>query len=324
MAGKRPEIHLTQTNDVGRLLQTITGMPVHGYMDFSRSLKIAQLSLKHRQNKKQKQRIVIFVGSPIEGLEDRECVKLGKQLRKNDIAIDVINFGHPENLPFLTAVVDNCNKNENSHMIEISYGHNIADTIITSSIVAFDAGGDVQMPSAEGGAGVEGGAPAAPGGAQPFSEYGGIDPNLDPELAMAIRISLEEAKNADSDPNAEGGDASRPEAEAPTGDVAMESQDKPAEAIPEQNAEMEEDEDDYEEALEEAKRLSMVGGEANEGAAQEADKVEEDLEGVINEEFLGELMQDLGVPMTEDAIKGCLEDDEKKDDKDKDKKDEDK
>jgi len=26
-------------------------------------------------------------------------------------------------------------------------------------------------------------------------EYGGIDPNTDPELAMAMKLSLEEAKN---------------------------------------------------------------------------------------------------------------------------------
>lgn len=27
-----------------------------------------------------------------------------------------------------------------------------------------------------------------------FAEYGGIDPSLDPELAMALRISLEEER----------------------------------------------------------------------------------------------------------------------------------
>ena len=27
-----------------------------------------------------------------------------------------------------------------------------------------------------------------------FAEYGGVDPNMDPELAMALRISLEEER----------------------------------------------------------------------------------------------------------------------------------
>lgn len=48
--------------------------------------------LKHRQNKNQHQRIVAFVGSPIkEGAED--LVKLAKKLKKNNIAVDVVNFG---------------------------------------------------------------------------------------------------------------------------------------------------------------------------------------------------------------------------------------
>ena len=38
---------------------------------------------------------------------------------------------------------------------------------------------------------------AAAGGDDNFDMYGGIDPSLDPELAMAIRISQEEAKAAE-------------------------------------------------------------------------------------------------------------------------------
>ena len=323
MAGKRPEIHLTQTNDTGRLLQTITKLPIDGYIDLSISVKIAQLSLKHRQDKTQKQRIVVFVGSPLDGLEDKECVKLGKQLRKNDVAIDVVNFGHPENIPLLTALVENCNKNGNSRILEINYGMNIADTLITSPIVAFDPGMDEAMPAE--GAPAEGGAQPATGGGQNFAEFGGIDPNLDPEYAMAIRISLEEHKNADKNEQNTGEDKpaeeqANAEAEAPKQeDAVMENAEQP----PVQE-EQDEGEEDYEAALEEAKRLSMQGVEEPvQETPMETDdnKVGEGLEGVINEEFLGELMQDLGVPMTEDAIQGCLEDDEKKDDKDKKKED---
>lgn len=48
------------------------------------------------------------------------------------------------------------------------------------------------MPDA-GAAGVGAGGAANPVASQ-FAEYGGIDPNLDPELAMALRISLEEER----------------------------------------------------------------------------------------------------------------------------------
>jgi 26S proteasome regulatory subunit N10 len=303
MAGKRPEIYLTQTNDVGRLLSTIQKMPISGYVDLARAIKIAQLSLKHRQNKNQRQRIVVFVGSPIEGMEDRDMVKLGKQLRKNDVAIDVINFGHEENVPLLKVLVDNCNKGGNSHLIEISYGMNIADSIITSSIVAYDGGFDEQMPAE--GAGEGGAQPTTgSGAAAQFAEYGGIDPNQDPELAMAIRISLEEAKiedNKDGDKTAAAATPGEPQTNK--GDVDMKNEDEGAKP----EGEVEEDEDDYEKALEEAKLLSM-GNRQDEpqptaGEGQE-DKNEQDLDGVINEEFLGELMQDLGVPMSEEALKG--------------------
>ena len=41
-----------------------------------------------------------------------------------------------------------------------------------------------------------GNANSATPGANPFAEYGGFDPSVDPEMAMAMRISLEEARNA--------------------------------------------------------------------------------------------------------------------------------
>ena len=38
---------------------------MEGEADLSSSVLIAQLALKHRQNKNQRQRIVLFVGSPV-------------------------------------------------------------------------------------------------------------------------------------------------------------------------------------------------------------------------------------------------------------------
>ena len=35
---------------------------------------------------------------------------------------------------------------------------------------------------------------ADPGSSAGFDDYGGIDPSMDPELAMAIRVSTEEAR----------------------------------------------------------------------------------------------------------------------------------
>ena len=339
MAGKRPEIHLTQTNDIGRLLTTIGNkLPITGFIDLPRTIKIAQLSLKHRQNKNQKQRIIAFVGSPIEGLEENDFVKLGKQLRKNDVALDVINFGHPENIPSLTQLVDNCSKGGNSHLVDINYGSNICDVIITSPVVAYDTGYDnMQVDGADGASAAPGGgAPAAPGGGQ-FAEYGGIDPNLDPELAMAIRISLEEAKyegnkDGDAPASSEAPEGTTAQEQPPkTGDAEM-KEDAAAPEVPaeDQQPDMEEDED-YDEDLEAAKLLSLQGAVPEDTKEEPENKaeveVEVDNEGMIDEEFIGEIMNDLGVDMTENAVQSVLnnEDGDKKEDaEEKDKKDEDK
>lgn len=85
-------------------------------------------------------------------------------------------------------MVEACNSgNNDSHFADCSGLTNVTDGIIASPIIN-DMAGDVG-PS-------EPGAPASAPGGQ-FAEYGGIDPSLDPEMADAIRISLEEAKAAE-------------------------------------------------------------------------------------------------------------------------------
>lgn len=65
MAGKTPKVMVTPTPDLAKILGAISGIMLEGSMDLSRSAQIAQLALKHRQNKNQRQRVVVFVGSPV-------------------------------------------------------------------------------------------------------------------------------------------------------------------------------------------------------------------------------------------------------------------
>ena len=60
-----------------------------------------------------------------------------------------------------------------------------SDAVINSPIIL----GDVPARATGGSSGA-----ASGGGGGMFEEYGGIDPSLDPELAMAIRASTEEAR----------------------------------------------------------------------------------------------------------------------------------
>lgn len=62
-----------------------------------------------------------------------------------------------------------------------------SDALISSPIFQGDDGGLAQAMAASAGGG--GGADA-----NPYAEYGGVNPDLDPELAMALRLSAEEAR----------------------------------------------------------------------------------------------------------------------------------
>jgi hypothetical protein len=81
MAGKTPKVMVTPTPDLAKILGAISGIVLEGSMDLSRSAQIAQLALKHRQNKNQRQKIVVFVGSPVSeeqvrrhiSINDRRC-----------------------------------------------------------------------------------------------------------------------------------------------------------------------------------------------------------------------------------------------------------
>ncbi|CAI2172921.1 162_t:CDS:2 [Funneliformis geosporum] len=151
MAGKGPEVHVTLTSDIGKILTALHNIKIGGKANLTTGIQIAQLALKHRQNKNQRQRIVVFVGSPIE-TDEKTLVKLAKKMKKNSVAVDIINFGEEtENTAKLDAFISAVNTGED---------------------------------------GVPAGFAAGGGGNFEF----GVDPNLEPELALALRISLDEEK----------------------------------------------------------------------------------------------------------------------------------
>lgn len=90
-------------------------MKMGGNLDLTTSIQIAQLALKHRKNKNGGQRIIVFVGGVIaETVESLQ--KLGKQLKKNNVALDVISIGEAEeNVPKLQELINSTNTNENRY-----------------------------------------------------------------------------------------------------------------------------------------------------------------------------------------------------------------
>ena len=187
MGGSGPEVLTTLTTDMGKILDGIHRTKIKGTSHFTTGINIAALALKHRQNKSQRQRIIVFSCSPL-AEDEKGIVKLAKRMKKNNISIDVIAFGDisDETIKKLEAFNDNIKGGDGSHLEIIPPGPNLlSDSILATQILANDGVG--------GGSGMEGASgEGAEGGTSQF-EFG-VNPDLDPELALALRMSYEEEK----------------------------------------------------------------------------------------------------------------------------------
>ncbi|KAK8367731.1 hypothetical protein V6Z11_A02G200500 [Gossypium hirsutum] len=186
MAGKCVRVLVTPTSDLGKILACMHGLEIGGEMNLAAGIQVAQLALKHRQNKKQQQRIIVFAGSPVKH-EKKTLEMIGKKLKKNSVTLDIVNFGEDdegktEKLEALLAAVNN---NDTSHIVHIPAGPNaLSDVLLSTPIFTGDG---------EGGSGFAASAAAAAAGGISGFEFG-VDPNLDPELALALRVSMEEER----------------------------------------------------------------------------------------------------------------------------------
>ncbi|CAM6089422.1 unnamed protein product [Calypogeia fissa] len=192
MAGKGVRVLVTPTPDLGKILSCMHGLEIGGEMDLQSGVQVAQLALKHRQNKHQRQRIVLFAGSPIDA--DKKVLEtIGKKLKKTNVALDIVSFGEEDDgkSEKLDALLNAVISNENSHIVHVPPQTILSDVLISSSIFTGDGEGGSGFAAAAA-AGAAAAAAAAAGGAGGF-EFG-VDPNLDPELALALRVSMEEER----------------------------------------------------------------------------------------------------------------------------------
>jgi 26S proteasome regulatory subunit N10 len=109
-------------------------------------------------------------------------------MKKNAINIDIISFGElgEETTRKLEKFSEACQSTEGSYLAVIQPSSNLlSDSLVTTPILGGDgSSGD----AAAGGSGGDGG--DAGGGSFEF----GVDPSVDPELALALRMSYEEEK----------------------------------------------------------------------------------------------------------------------------------
>jgi 26S proteasome regulatory subunit N10 len=111
-------------------------------------------------------------------------VKLAKKMKKNDVNVDFIAFGDLDqaNIDKLRAFHENVNKGDGSHLEVVQPGPSLlSDHLVASPILAGE------------GAAPRGGEDVGGGADQSSFEFG-VDPSADPELALALRMSMEEEK----------------------------------------------------------------------------------------------------------------------------------
>lgn len=125
--------------------------------------------------------------SPVEE-DEKTLVKLAKKMKKNNVSIDFVLFGDLEDDSTqrkLQAFIDNVKgQRDSSNLVVIPpSGKLLSDQLLTTPIL-----GEAGAAAAA--------AAAAAHGVGDGGEFGdlGFDPSVDPELALALRMSMEEER----------------------------------------------------------------------------------------------------------------------------------
>ncbi|ERT01278.1 26S proteasome regulatory subunit N10 [Sporothrix schenckii 1099-18] len=216
MAGKGPEVLVTMTTEQGKILEGLhrTKKKIQGDAHLMTALQVALLALRHRKNKTQRTRIVAFVCSSVPE-DDKSLLTLAGKLKKNNVSVDFVVFGDldDETQHKLSKFNEKVKGSEGSHMVVIPpSGNLLSDQLKQTPLLAREGAGD---GGAGGGFGGDAGGGAAGGGGGEFDEFG-FDPSTDPELALALRMSMEEE-------NARQQKRQREEAEAAAKTASLES-----------------------------------------------------------------------------------------------------
>jgi 26S proteasome regulatory subunit N10 len=81
-----------------------------------------------------------------------------------------------------------------SNLVSIPPGCVPSDMLYSSPIISENAGGNMDASFGFGAGGAPGATAGGGAGGGGADDFGGVDPNMDPELAMALRVSMEEER----------------------------------------------------------------------------------------------------------------------------------
>jgi len=291
MSGKRPEVLVTLGNDPLAIQSCLSNIEVSGKSDLLSAIQVAQLALKHRQNKNGGQKIIVFVGSPLEDAEVKTFERVGARLKKNNITMGIVGFlgsGDDEkgNKEKLEALFKGVKKAETSNIVLLEPSTQIVADILLSGPLFGNRGGDQDLGGGVGGV--------------------GVDPNLDPEYALAIQLSLKEqeenkSKNPESSSSTSINVPIEDELDEETRQaVALSMQIDEEEARNSKKVKKEDKKEDMEDEEEAARQLSL---QLNEEVDNEKKEVSEALKDVSVDDLFGTLP---GVTTDSEHIQNAL------------------
>jgi len=166
IAGPGGQIYATPTNESSAIYSQFNKIQIQGYAHFARSLQIAQLALKHRVNKNQHERLIVFIASEIRDTPE-DLFVVARNLRRNGVALDIVNICNDQNLRVLEQMIEIVNVDDNSHLVNYQGGLTLLSDVLKTSGIFGRTGGAEDL---------------------------GFQEEMDPELEMVLRISLEEEK----------------------------------------------------------------------------------------------------------------------------------
>lgn len=306
-AGRRVEVLVTPTRRINLIMTALSQVELGEQCSFISALKTAQLALKNRPNKHQKQRIIAFAGSPITD-EKKALIKQGKMFRMNNIAVDVVNFGSENasngNVEKLEAFINAVNKKDSktSHLVNVPSGsQNLSNIVLTSPILVQGAS-SASVPSSSG---VRVGGPA-------------VDEGEDRDFQLAVRLSLEASRQAQEQAAKQASTSTPATTEAKTTTTSKPVETKESAALVENAADDDEEEEDEDFDEEEfARAIAMSLAASNEGKEQaketpaadaEGDQ-DEDMEALEDPDFIRSLLDDADADDVDDIL-NQLNDDE--------------
>lgn len=193
----RVEVLNSCLTDDRKLMVRLHSLEINGTAQIVAGIKTAFLALKHRKNKNHKQRVIIFIGSPLDQLvEEKDMfLKFAKKLKKEKVNVDFVLFGEATSeknqivVEFVNTLNGTGNDDGGSHLLVVPVGDTkLYDALLHSPICEGVANG---------------------GGGMGAGGDFGMDED-DPELAMALRISLEEQRLRQQQPQQGGGDGEQP------------------------------------------------------------------------------------------------------------------